>query len=267
MKRMLKENELLGDLHPQVLGDNILVEEVEKKDPFAINYDTELVDFEEGLVYEKKRWGRGYKRIKVLRKFVESLDTHDYNREGIRFWKPRLKNLVECEARRWKALQYQIKQMQEFHGRFEATVNACPFRCIRVVDRWPGFEWYSFEKHDFYGYHGDSHSLCEHRIEERDARKSMKYPIKQDMGDAYYAYRERSELIRKRYNYFHLLFFRSLQERYAGLYYKKRSLGQHVLKLKINGKDYIVGSTGRDSYGGDFGVIAYPEETVEEVVN
>ena len=140
-RRMPKENELLGDLHPQILGDNIPLPKQEKKDPFEVNYETELIDFEEGLVYEKKRWGRGFKRLKVLRKFVEPLDNFDYNRTGIRFWKPRLKNLVECEARRWKALQYQINQMQEFSGRFEATAIACPFRCIRVVESWPGFEW------------------------------------------------------------------------------------------------------------------------------
>ena len=94
----------------------------------------------------------------------------------------------------------------------------------------------------------------------------MKYPIKQDIGDAYYHYQERSKLIRTRYNYFQILFKRSLEKRYLSKfnnhYLNGRDFG--LIKLLINGREYIIG----DKNSGKFGVIIFPEETtIEEVVN
>ena len=101
--------------------------------PGWYDYQTEILDSEEGWIYEKLRRN---KKGKKLRKVFESLHG-GWDREGITFWKPKLNDLAFCEAKRWMAVQYQKNQYPKITGVFEDALKNTPFCCIRMTKEAP----------------------------------------------------------------------------------------------------------------------------------
>ena len=258
----MTDNETAMNLLGSLLPDQPVKEEKKRNNYWDWNPKTEIIDIDEGLVYQKKR---GNKKGKVLRKWCEVFGSYR-DEVQIRFWRPRLKNLAACEASRWHAIQYSNNQRAKYNGFFESVLKEAPFRCIIMTPKWPGFEWYYFDKHKIYGYRDNTESLSTGYIRHRDSDqdKYMAFPIKQDVGDAYFAYEKRFNTIRKRTGYFEHLFTTALCERYSHEFYSNsiyRS-GYIIRKLLINNREYLIGDKDRER----FGVIAYPENVVTEVV-
>lgn len=219
---------------------------------YSYNYQTEILDKKEGWIYEKKR---GNKKGKRLRKYFETLG-RSYDDKSPCFWKPKLDDLAYCEEKRWKALQYQQNQYKKIIGAFDLVNKNRPFSCIRITKQYPGFAWIEFPK-----YGDDDRGVSWYWWESNSNRQRS--PLKQDVGDAWFHYEDRSREIRRRVNYFEQLFHMSLEKKYADAFYKARNGGSNAkLKLVINGREYLVGFPD----GRSFGVIAYPEETITQVV-
>lgn len=146
-------------------------------------------------------------------------------------------------------------------------IKARPFCCIRTTKEWPGFAWIEFPKHK---YHGEDegiswdwwdHSSDRRRRNGEPALDRPASPLKQDVGDAWFAYEERSQELRTRYGYFELLFDMAIQKKYAQEFYRDR-YATHMKNLVINGRNYLIGA--KD--GRQFGIIAYPENVITEVL-
>jgi len=236
------------------------IEKVLSRRPGWYNYDTEMLD-EDGWIYEKLRKN---KKGKKLRKSLQHLH-RGYNGEGsISFWKPKINDLAFCEAKRWKAIQYQDSQLSKIEGVFQQVLDNTPFCCIRLTDQAPGFGWVVFPH---YGHHdrGVSWEWWESNYQRRNKEQNLERPncqLRQDIGDAWFHYEERSRQIRQRVGYFEQLFYMSLEKRYSYEFYRDRDRYHFKKKLIINGREYLIGETN----GRNFGVIAYPETTIVEVV-
>jgi len=228
--------------------------------PGWYDYQTEILDSEEGWIYEKLRRN---KKGKKLRKVFESLHG-GWDREGITFWKPKLNDLAFCEAKRWMAVQYQKNQYPKITGVFEDALKNTPFCCIRMTKEAPGFAWIVFphyEGHD----RGVSWEWWESNHKRRNKEEHLERPncqLRQDIGDAWFAYEERSRQIRERVGLFEQLFHKALEKRYSDDYYRNNRYNQYKKKLVINGREYLIGETN----GRSFGVIAYPENIITEIV-
>ena len=256
-------NDLIKDLMP---ADAPKAKKKEEK-PYLwgpeVNFRTELPDFEEGWIYQKIGQ-RNPKKGKRLRKYCENLYNGGYrNERSITFWKPKLKDLAGCEASRWHAQKYSMNQMAVYKGFWGKVCDEAPLRYIKLCEEWPGFEWHHIEKHDnsYYSGLGEyKYSLSDGRIRESDT-KEMAYPLKQDIGDAYTQYNERCKTIRTRTYYFEHLFKMALEEKYSQRFYHREFT---ILKLIINGREYIIGETATER---KFGVIAYPEQILIEKIS
>ena len=222
------------------------------------DYRTEILDEKEGYVYEKKR---GNKKGKRLRKFFEALG-RGYSDERACFWRPKLDDLAYCEAKRWKAQQYKQNQYKKIIGAFDLVLKNTPFSCIRITKNYPGFAWVEFPHYD-HEPRGVSWDWWESNYRNKNKTDKPPSPLKQDVGDAWFYYEDRSRELRQRVSYFELLFHMALEKRYSQAVYMMRNSGsQSVLKLVINGREYIVGCPD----GRSFGVIAYPENIINQVI-
>lgn len=222
-------------------------------------YDfTKEVVGEDGWVYEKLRRN---KKGKKLRKMLMSFRT-GYDESDISFWKPKLDDLALCEAKRWDAIQYKNNQYSKINGVFQRVLKNTPFCCIRMTEAAPGFDWVIFPHYEG---HGVSWEWWEDNYKRRNKQELLERPdcqLRQDIGDEWFNFENRSRLILKRVSYFERLFFMALEKRYADEFYRERQSLFSKKKLIINGRDYLIGETN----GRCFGVIAYPENTIVEVV-
>lgn len=257
------EGPLLNDLLQP--GEAVKDELRTERDPRSVNWKNEYLDTDEGYVYELKRGGKKGKR---LRKFFERLDRGGYGDEGITFWKPKIYDLAAAEAKRWKARQYYYSQMKLITPAFDLVLKNTPFSCIRLTNQFPGFAWVTFPHHE--ARHGESRGVSwdwwDHSYRNKNKSESPdkdEFPLKQDVGDAWFAYEDRSKVLRTRLGYFERVFDMALNYRYADMFYADR-YGQLIMNLVINGRSYIIGKT-RDGNGA-FGVIAYPESLITKEV-
>lgn len=226
---------------------------------------TEILDMEAGWIYERLKRGRKGKKI---RKFLVSLYGYDYRREGPFFWTPRLKDIAACEKSRWNAIQYAQKQYAKISGAFQLVLDNTPFCCIKMTREWPGFSWVVFPHYEDNGYHGGRGVSWSHWTPEDERRRNQNQefdgdrpplshgPLKQDVGDAWFAYEKRSREIRERRGHFEYLFEKSVIERFSNEFYRDR-YSQRKINLVINGRNYLIGKDER----GNFGILAKPEDT------
>lgn len=223
------------------------------------NFYTEILDQEEGWIYERKMNGKKGKR---LRKFFERLG-RGYSDEGITFWRPKLDDIAYCEAKRWKAKLYATSQYKKVIGAFDLVLNNTPFSCIRITEQYPGFAWVEFPHNNSGPYdRGVSWDWWESSYRNKNKSKDRpESPLKQDVGDAWFNYEDRSREIRQRVGYFELLFHQAIEKKYSQGFYRERH-GNTKIKLVINGREYLIGM----AEGRSFGVIAYPEDTITQVI-
>lgn len=218
----------------------------------SVDYWNEIIDDEEGWVYSKLPNGERGER---LRKRLTSLGYSE--QKEFAYWKPKLKNLAFCEAKRWKALQYLNKEYKKVSVVFDEVLKGLPFCAIRKSDEWPGYTWVEFPKHR--GSEGVSWSYW--REDERKGKgERPDLPLNQELADKWFYYEERSYEIRKRYSWFERVFQMSISQKYQDAYYKNRYYG-FVTKtnLVINGRNYLVGFKDGDR---EFGIICNPENMV-----
>lgn len=231
-----------------------------QKDRFY-DLDTEILDMQEGWIYERKRRNQKGKKI---RKWFEQL-RFGYNDERISFWKPKINDLVACEARRWKAIQYRNNQMKKVESAFDLVVENTPFCCIRKTEEWPGFAWVEFPHYNDNGYGTRGVSWNWWEIQKtRNVNVELdrpNCPLKQDVGDAFFNYEDRSSIIRKRVGIIEQVFQMSLEKKYAQQFYEAR-YSRTLLNLVINGRNYLIGMI----EGQRFGVIAYHEDVITQVL-
>lgn len=153
-----------------------------------------IIDQEEGWIYERKR--NNQKGDKIC-KLYERLDK-GWGDDGIQFWRPKLKDIVTCEAKRWKARLHYFKQMKLITPAFDLVLDNVPFCCIRKTDKWPGHAWIEFPKHE--AYPGESPGVSWEWWDKKGERPEN--PLKQDIGDAWFDYEVRSRELRKRLELF-----------------------------------------------------------------
>lgn len=221
-----------------------------------------ILDQEEGWIFERKRGG---KKGNKIRKLYERLD-RGWGDDGITFWRPRLKDIVACEAKRWKAKQYYANQIKKVMPAFDLVLENVPFCCIRKTKDWPGFAWIEFPKNE--AYPGESRGVSWDWWDTNSWRNKGKpklerpdSPLKQEVGDAWFQYETRSRQLRERLGFFETLFHRAISEKYAQAFYRER-YSRTMINLVINGRNYLIGM--KD--GREFGVIAYPEEVITQVL-
>lgn len=234
----------------------------EKRHPGSYDFHTEILDEEEGWIYEKVLTKRGKpKKGKKLRKVLQNV-YGGWGKEEITFWKSKLNDLAFCEAKRWKAVQYKLKQFAKITGVFEQVLANTPFCCIRMTNEAPGYAWVVFPN---YRSNGVSWEWWESNYKRRNNQEELERPnleLRQDIGDAWFDYEKRSQQIRERVGYFEQVFHKALEQRYADEFYRDRDKYIYKKKLVINGREYLIGETNNRS----FGVIAYPESTITEIV-
>lgn len=227
----------------------------------TFDFDTEILDREEGWVYEKLSEN---KKGKQLRKYYEEIYRGQDN--GMTFWRPKIKDLAYCESKRWVAVQYQKRQYEKIVSAFQQVLDNTPFCCIRFTQEPPGYAWVIFPHDNFRGRdRGVSWNWWETSYEKKMNPEKPDRPdcqLRQDVGDAWFAYEDRSRQIRERKSYFEQLFKMALERRYADDFYHNTRYDNTIKKLVINGREYIIGSIERRK----FGVIAYPEDIVTEIV-
>jgi hypothetical protein len=237
------------------ISDVLYPEKVTWEKQFKNWYDSEkeILDAKEGWIYERKAKN---KKGKKLRKHFERLE------ENITFWRPKLNDLALCEAKRWKAIQYQKNQLEKVIGAFDLVTKNKPFCCIRNTNDFPHYSWVIFRNSDSDGVSWD---WWDHTRESKKTKLPNKqdFPLKQDVGDKWFEYESRSRLINQRVSYFELLFKKAIDKRYSDFFYEKpQRYGKIKKKLVINGREYIIGV----SLHGYFDVIAYPEDVITEVI-
>jgi hypothetical protein len=217
---------------------------------------------DEGWIYAFNP--RTQKRGKKLRKFYELLNRGSYDfDEGIRFWKPKINDVVTAEAKRWKALQYRSKQYAKISPAFDLVLKNTPFSCIRITKEYPGFAWVEFPHNNSGPYErGVSWNWWDRSSTNKNKTEKPESPLKQDVGDAWFYYEDRSREIRTRSTYFETVFSKSIQKNYGDLFYGDHYNRLKKLKLIINGREYLIGNGERDG----FGVLVYPEDFTTEVV-
>jgi len=223
------------------------------------DFENEILDAQEGWIYSKRKNNR---KGNKLRKFYERLYGGRGRDEGITFWKPKINDLAYCEAKRWMAVQHHHKQHTKIIGAFKEVTDNAPFCCIRNTEEAPGFAWIVFHKSDRHD-PGVSWEWWELSYEKKN--KQLERPdckLRQDIGDAWFAYEERSQQLRERAAHFQKLFMLALEKRYQDEFYRTNRYGSVKRKLIINGREYLIGAVD----GRTFGVIVYPEETTVEIV-
>ena len=218
-------------------------------DRLPYDYHTEILDTQTHWIYEKLKNGKIGKK---KRKFYSSL----FGASGIKFWQPKIKDLLTCEAKRWKAKQYQKKQYDKIVGVFDITLKSTPFKCIKLTKEYPGFGWVEFPRNtggiSWNWVNGGRHPH----------QDDSKFPLKQDIGDLWFHYEQRSRIIQQRAGYFHTLFQKALEDKFANYFYRNHRLTDQKAKLVLNGREYIIGFEN----GRQFGVVAYPEDTITFVL-
>jgi hypothetical protein len=241
------------------------------------DFHTEILDVEEGWIYEKKKNG---KKGKKIRKFYERLNGYGFGRnddDSITFWRPKINDLVTCEAKRWKAIQYRIKQYAKIIGVFDLVLKNTPFCCIRTypnssriedIVKWIVFPHYpqrdSGVSHDLWdGHETDPKTGQRAWNNGRKTQERPNVPLKQDIGDAWFHYEDRSRILRERCGYFEQVFEMALKKRYEEEFcnYENRYSTKKKC-LIINGRTYVIGPSERNR----FGVLAYPEDLTTEIV-
>lgn len=258
-------NPIPKEIFAEVVSQHLLEEKPEEKPKERnrwFNEKTEILDMDGGWIYERLKRGR---RGKKIRKFLVSLYGYSGRDNGIYYWKPRLDDLAACERSRWNAVQYAENQFAKITGAFDLVLKNTPFCCVKSCKEWPGFSWVVFPHYDQYE-RGVSWS---HWRPEDEIRRNPRatpsdrppYPLKQDVGDAWFNYEARSRQIRERWGYFDHLFQMSIEKKYSDIFYRDR-YSRTKINLVINGRNYLIGKDDR----GQFGIIAKPEETQIVVV-
>lgn len=254
---------------------NLLKPEEKKQDEKPRNpnlqwdYDTEIVDMDEGWIYEllPRNGKRSERKGKKLRKFCQKLYRGAYRDEDVpSFWKPRLKDIAACEAKRWKAHLYYNNQIKKVTSAFDLVLKNVPFCCLRKKhynpgkeNEWPGFSWVEFPKSNS----SDPGVSWSWWAQQRNGSnlEHPDCPVKQDVGDAWFDYEIRSQQLRTRKSYFESLFFQSIEQRYSSEFYSARYV-PYMRNLVINGRNYLIGLQD----GRKFGIIAYPENIITTVI-
>ena len=256
---MTKTKQLKDDVIPFNFAQAILnpKSKVEKKHhPGFYDYLSETVDIDEGWVYELLP---DFKKGKRLRKFFESFRPGP---EGMGFWKPRLNDLKKCESQRWKAVQYGERQLDKINGVFQKILDNRPFCCVRIEKDSPNYNWVIFEK--LKGSRGVSWEYWSHTSEAKKSKAERpNCQLRQDIGDEWFNYEKRSQLIRQRVYYFNRLFWMAIEKRYSEMFYHDEvyKWGQRKKKLIINGRDYIIGMN-----NSKFEILVSPEDVDMELV-
>ncbi len=236
---------------PVGLADGLIKEEKVARRPI-VDWDKEIPDMEEGWVYAR----RGNKKGKRLRKFLQPMAGY-YRDDSPLIWMPRVNDLVTAEAKRWKALEYRVREITPLLKVFELVRDNAPFCCVHITDHWPECTWVKFPRTSD-GSYGNSIGVSWDWVK---GKEKPNLPQKQDIGDAWFAYESRSSEVRRRVGLFESLFQMALEKRYADEFYRHRDR-TFLRNLVINGRTYLVGR----KEGGGFGVIAYPEDIITEVV-
>lgn len=233
------------------------------------NWRTETYDPETGWIYELKgRSGRG----KKLRKFYENLG-RSYRDKGFAYWKPKIYDLVACEAKRFRARQYYEREMAKVTPAFDLVLKNVPFKSMRIVESegdWTKMSWVEFPKYNDRERQGVSWNWVDDK--EIKSPKFEKLKVCQEVGDAWFNYEERSQEIRERVGRFEQVFDMALKHwahqynpRMGDPYYVNATA---VMNLIINGRNYLVGQMSRQyGYGYGVGIICPPENLITIDIN
>lgn len=211
------------------------------------SYSSVFLSYEEGWVFECNKKG---KKGKKICKLYENLFQDGYKNNNITFWRPKLQDIVTCEAKRWKAKQYYENQIKKILPTFDLVSKNTPFCCIRKTKNWPGFAWVEFSSVN----NGVSWNWWNKENERPDS------PLKQNIGDKWFEYESRSYQLLDRFNCFKMLFHRAISNEYAKKFYDKNF--HKKINLVINERNYIIGMKNNQ----EFGVIVYPEDIITQVL-
>lgn len=239
---------IINDVVPFNFAQEILNPKVEKRTEFDYNFET----IDEGWIYELLPDGT---KGKKLRKFLERFR---FGPKGMRFWKPRINDLKKCETQRWKAVQYKNKQLNKIIDVFQKILDNRPFCCVRIDKNSPNYSWVVFKK-----LKGSTGISWEYWKPTPEAEKPD-CELRQDIGDEWFNYETRSQLIGKRVYYFQNLFMMAIALKYEDALYNDEfyKWGQKQKKIVINDREYIIGMK-----GGQFDVLVFPEDVDTEVIN
>lgn len=216
------------------------------------NWYTEIVNHDEGWVYERLNYEG--KKGKKLRKYYEKI--YRNTDKSITFWKPKINDLATCESKRWMAIQYLNNQIDKIAKVFPLVLDNTPFCYLKLNKEHLKYDWIIFP------HYGNSSGVSWDWWEYskyNNGQERPDFPLKQNIGDAWFDYESRSKEVRKRSSYFEQVFNMSLKEHYENAFYKSEIRRKSL--LVINGRNYLIGDT-----NSGFGVIAYPEELDVEII-
>lgn len=247
MPKIIKDDELQFDFSPGISISEILEQENtppkhQKTRPFQPL--PEIWDTEEGWVYERLKNG---KRGRKIRKLFTRLRNYE-----ISYWPPKIKDILYCEAKRWKAVQVLHNRRSKYNKIFSQVYKNAPFTCFKQQE--DNYKWVVFPKHNDRTF-GPSVSWEWWQNEEPPEME-----LKQDIGDAWFQYEKESRLTYQRVGYFEQLFSLAIETKYADMFYSggKYAYSNTVVKLLINEREYLIGHKDRER----FGIICYPENII-----
>lgn len=193
--------------------------------------------------FQKDGWV--YVNGKPVRKWFIYLDG-----QRIRCWEPKLSDLSFCEAKRWKAVQYQKRQ---FEGLWESVTKKVKEiggdLCCRLHDGFARIRCYENEYgQDVIGWNWED--------------ENCQSVFNQELGDTYFAVEKRTREINERRRWFGLVFMRSLELHWWNSKPDPMIRNFHYV---INGRDYWFTESPNRFPTNRVEIISYPEDvqTVE----
>jgi hypothetical protein len=213
------------------------------------NWQDKEVIADDGYVYDKagNRKRKWFSDLRVASSgFVRCGDRRIGTRKPFYYWHPKLENLAYCEAKYYK-MCIKVEQFFKNSDVFKKTIAAQPFLCAyeksyvvfdgKPTDQGLGWNWCKEEDIKNYPFYP--------------------YPMNQEAGDAYFAYREEADRWYRRKWYFEKLFLKSLDK---NLSLKLTGLVDYV-KLSVNNREYLITKDlGYDSEG--VKILCNPKNTV-----
>lgn len=251
---MAKKKKPKGPDDP-IFGDDSLLESLKegevKEDPYV---KWKKFFAQEGEKAEEDGWIYSKKTGKKLRKWYCN---EGHGKSQFFYWSAKINNIAFCEEKRWKALRYRDRQIKPHLRVFDDVVRERPFNCLRLIkkeDEWPKTYWVEFPK-----YRDEDHGVSWNWL--KDGEKP-KHPLKQEVGDAWFAYEYRSRELQGRVAIFDTMFQLALRKKYAPVYYQDPYHQRPKIMAVINGREYLLGKNRDD----EFGILAYPGDIIREVV-
>jgi hypothetical protein len=204
------------------------------------NWQDKEVIADDGYVYDENG-NRKRKWFSDLRIIVDPRNIRPFY-----YWHPKLDDLAYCEAKYHK-MCIKVECFFENSNVFNETIAAQPFCCAykhgyvvfdgKPTDDFLGWNWCKEEDIKNYPFYP--------------------YPMNQEAGDAYFAYREEADRWYRRKWYFEKLFLKSLDK---NLSLKLTGLVDYV-KLSVNNREYLITKDlGYDSEG--VKILCNPKNTV-----